>query len=168
MAGIYSSIGCGCGKWLSVLLACTILFCAMTGCSSGGEDTSIHTAIEVGEHIKQAVNLEKMKQGDMDKLQKLYHIAPEEVEDFILFTSSSNVEADELLVLKVKDLNQVDVVKENVQKRIEAQTLKFRDYRPEEYHLVEKHVWKVKGQFVLFLVSKEADQIERAFEEALQ
>ncbi|MFC9708924.1 DUF4358 domain-containing protein [Paenibacillus sp. NPDC056933] len=59
----------------------------------------------------------------MTKLQKLYQIAPEQVEDFVLFTASSNVKADELLVLKVKDINQVDVVKEKVQKRIEAQTL---------------------------------------------
>ncbi|USG67897.1 DUF4358 domain-containing protein [Brevibacillus ruminantium] len=155
-------------KWLLSLLACIFLFGVITGCSSEGDETPTGTAIEVGEHIKQAVNLEEMKQGDMAKLQKLYHIAPEAVEDFILFTSSSNVRAEELLVLKVKDLNQVDDVKENVQKRIEAQTLKFRDYRPEEYQLMEKHVWKVNGKFVLFVVSKNAEQIEHAFDEALQ
>ncbi|MGC5772253.1 DUF4358 domain-containing protein [Paenibacillus pabuli] len=95
-------------------------------------------------------------------------MAPEQVEDFVLFTASSNVKADDLLVLKVKDINQVDVVKEKVQKRIEAQTLKFRDYRSEASHLVEKHVWRVKDQFILFAVSEKSDQMERAFEDFFQ
>ncbi|MFS0553801.1 DUF4358 domain-containing protein [Brevibacillus sp. 179-C9.3 HS] len=168
MAGLLSRQGYGCRRWLVTFLVSLLLVGGLTACSDTEKDASNLSATEVGEHIKQAVNLGEMKQGDITKLQKLYQIDPEEVEDFMLFTASSNVEADELLVLKVKDLNQVDVIKENVQKRIEAQTLKFKDYRPEEYHLVEKHVWRVKEKLILFAVSKEADQIDRAFEEAFQ
>ncbi|MED1785032.1 DUF4358 domain-containing protein [Brevibacillus fortis] len=168
MAGLLANRGNNYWKWLVPLVFWTILLGGITGCSNTEEDTSIHTATEVGEHIKQTVKLEEMKQGDLTKLQKLYEIAPEEVEDFVLFTASSNVEADELLVLKVKDINQIEVVKEKVQKRIEAQTVKFRDYRPIEYHLVEKHVWRVKDQFILFAVSEKNDQIKGAFEEFFQ
>lgn len=90
------------------------------------------------------------------------------MEDFILFTASSNVKADELAVIKVKDASDTENVTEKIQQRIEAQTIKLKDYRPEEYFLIKKHVLKTKGPFVLFAVSKEVDQIESVFDEALK
>ncbi|MFD1904694.1 DUF4358 domain-containing protein [Paenibacillus rhizoplanae] len=53
-------------------------------------------------------------------------------------------------------------------KRIGAQEVKLKDYRPEQFYLVEKHVLKVKGRYILFTVSKDAEQIESAFSEALK
>jgi hypothetical protein len=49
-----------------------------------------------------------------------------------------------------------------------SQTVKFKDYRPEEYYLIEKHVLKSNGLFVFFAVLKDADRMERAFDEALK
>lgn len=154
-------------KILAAILAIAVVVSVMGGCS-GKEDGAAEaiSAAEVGERIRQAVNLEDMKQGDGSKLQKLYAIDAGEVEDFILYTATSNVKADELAVIKVKDVNQVESVKKKIRQRIEAQTVKFRDYRPDEYFLIEKHVLKTKGPFVLFAVSKEADLMGRAFDDA--
>ena len=71
-------------------------------------------------------------------------------------------------MIKVKQENQAESVKEKIMKRIEAQEVKLKDYRPEQYYLVEKHVLKVKGLNILFTVSKEAEKIETAFDEALK
>ncbi|MGF9909666.1 DUF4358 domain-containing protein [Brevibacillus porteri] len=155
-------------RFLSVLLMFAIGMGMLAGCSSDGGTIEELSAAELGERIQQAVSFQDMKQGDLEKLQKLYHIEAEEVEDFILYTASSNVKADELAVIKVKDANDTEKVKENIQQRIEAQTIKLKDYRPEEYFLIEKHALKTKGQFVLFAVSKEVDQIESVFDEALK
>ncbi|MGG4454149.1 DUF4358 domain-containing protein [Brevibacillus porteri] len=153
---------------LSVLLMFAIGMGMLTGCSSDGETTGELSAVEVGEKIQQTVSFQDMKQGDLEKLQKLYQIEAGKVEDFILYTASSNVRADEVAVIKVKDANDTENIKEKLQQRIEAQTIKLKDYRPEEYFLIEKHVLKTKGQFVLFAVSKEVDQIETVFDEALK
>ena len=155
-------------RFLSVLLMFAIGMGMLTGCSSGGETTGELSAVEVGERIQQTVSFQDMKQGDLEKLQKLYQIEAGKVEDFILYTASSNVKADELAVIKVKDASDTENIKEKLQQRIEAQTIKLKDYRPEEYFLIEKHVLKTKGQFVLFAVSKEVDQIETVFDEALK
>ncbi|GIP32142.1 DUF4358 domain-containing protein [Paenibacillus sp. J2TS4] len=153
------------GKFIAAILAFAVAVGVMAGCSgkeNGAADAL--SAAEVGERIRQAVNLDDMKQGDSSKLSKLYHIDAGEVEDFILYTASSNVKADELAVIKVKDVNQVESVKEKIRQRIEAQTVKFKDYRPDEYFLIEKHVLKTKGPFILLAVSHEADLMERAFD----
>ncbi|GEC89212.1 DUF4358 domain-containing protein [Brevibacillus brevis] len=155
-------------RFLSVLLMVAIGMGMLAGCSSDVGTSEELSAAEVGEKIQQTVSFQNMKQGDLEKLQKLYQIEAGKVEDFILYTASSNVKAEELAVIKVKDASDTENVIQNIQQRIEAQTIKLKDYRPEEYFLIEKHVLKTKGQFVLFAVSKEVDQIESVFDEAMK
>lgn len=140
----------------------------LTACSGSGSTVEPLSAAEVGERIVQAVSLPDMKPGDAEKLEKLYRIEAAEIEDFILYVASSNVQADELAVIRFKDAKQADNAREKFAQRIETQAVKFKDYRPEQFFLLEKHVWKAKGRYVLFAVSKEAERIERAFDDALK
>ncbi|MFD1395888.1 hypothetical protein JOD24_003248 [Kroppenstedtia sanguinis] len=153
--------------FLAVMFALAVAMSLLSGCS-GEKEKAVEklSAVEVGKRIEQEVNLDHMKPGDMSKLQKLYQIDADSIEDFILFTASSNVKADELAIIKVKDAHQIESVKEKISHRIDAQTVKFKDYRPEEFFLIDKHVLKTKGPFIFFAVSKEADQMERAFDYA--
>lgn len=151
-----------------VMLVLAIAIGGLTGCSGRSVSYDTLTAAEVGESIQQAASLSELQQGDDAKLRKIYHIEASDVADFVLYTALSNVKADELAVIKVKDPSETESVMNQIRQRIEAQTVKFKDYRPEEYYLVEKHVLKSKGPFVFFAVSKDADRMERAFDEALK
>ncbi|UNK21143.1 DUF4358 domain-containing protein [Paenibacillus sp. N3/727] len=154
-------------RFYPVMLALVVVFGVLTGCSGKDDKTPEQiSAIQIGKSIEQVVSLKEMKKEDLNKLQKLYKIDANSVDDFILYTSTSNVKADELAVIKLKDESQVESVKEKIKQRIEAQKMKFKDYRPDEYFLVENHVLKTKGPFVFFAVSKEADSMERAFDGA--
>ncbi|RJG22779.1 DUF4358 domain-containing protein [Paenibacillus thiaminolyticus] len=154
------------GVWKSFafFMMLAVVIGALAGCSSQQAGEKLSAA--VGERIQRAVNLDEMKQGDIKKLAKLYHIEADEVEDFMLYTAASNVKADELAIIKVKDADQAERVKQNILQRIDAQTVKFKDYRPVEHFLIEKHVLKTKGRFVFFAVSKGAAQMEAAFDSA--
>lgn len=153
--------------FVAVLLALIVLMSIVAGCAGREGAAGNLAAADVGERIRQSANLEGMEQRDMNKLQKLYHISSEEIADFVFYTASSNVKADELLVVRLKDEAQADRVTAKIEERIAAQSAKFKDYRPEQYYLLEKRVLKTKGSFILFAVSAEADQMERAFDETL-
>lgn len=155
-------------RLLTFMLTVSVMAWMLAGCSASNGASEELSAAEVGEYIGQAVSLDGMKQRDLEKLQGLYPIEAEKVEDFVLYTSSSNIRADELVIIKVKDANEVDGMLASIQKRIEAQTAKFQDYLPEEYYLIEKHVLKTKGRLILFVVSDGADRIEEAFDKALK
>ncbi|KPV61363.1 hypothetical protein QJ48_00055 [Paenibacillus sp. A3] len=157
-------------KRVILLLAITVVFAAvMSGCSGKQEGVRNDvTAGELGQRLKQAVKLDELKQRDKEALQRLYRLGDDEVEDFVLYTAASNVKADEVAVIQAKDAAQAERVKQNVSKRIDAQTAKFKDYRPEEYGLIQKHVLKRDGCFVLFAVSKDADRLEQVFDDALR
>lgn len=149
------------------VLALAVAIGILTGCFGRGGMHETLTAVKVGERIQQAADLSEMRRGDAEKLRKLYRIEAVDVADFVLYTALSNVKADELAVIKVKDAGETESVMEQIRQRIEEQTVKFKDYRPVEYDLVEDHVLKSIGPFVFFVVSKDADRIERAFDDAL-
>ena len=155
-------------RFLTYMLAVFAAAGLLVGCSGNRAASAELSAVEVGARIQQAADLQGMRQGDLEKLQKLYRLEAENVEDFVLFTAASNVQADEWAVIKVKDANETDHVLDNIRQRIEAQSGKFRDYRPEAHVLIEKHVLKTKGRFILFAVSEQAPLIEKAFDEALR
>ncbi|GAA0121005.1 MAG: DUF4358 domain-containing protein [Clostridium argentinense] len=141
---------------------------ALTGCSSKKEEAKNISAVEIGEQIKATVKLDDMKEGDNIKLEKLYDIKADDVENFVLYTASTNLKADEIAVIKAKDSNNVEDIKEKLSKRVEEQGKSFKDYLPEEYFLIEKHVLKNKDNYILLAISKDADKIEASFDEALK
>lgn len=149
------------------MLTLVVVISVLSGCSGKDDKTPEQlSATQIGKSIEQAVSLKEMKKRDLNKLQELYKIDADSVDDFILYTSTSNVKADEFAVIKLKDESHVENVKKNIQQRIETQKIKFKDYRPDEYFLVENHLLKTKGAIVFFAVSKEADQMEHGFDDA--
>jgi hypothetical protein len=151
---------------MHLLMTLTLFFIVglLSGCSGHSGVDAARTAQEVSARIEQSVDMSGMQQSDSGRLQMLYGIHPNDVADFVLYTASSNVKAEELAVIKVKTSSDTEHIKELIRQRIESQILKFKEYRPEEYHLIEKHVLKSKDNFVLFAVSKEAEKIEEAFD----
>lgn len=152
-------------KPILAMLALSLMIGLLAGCTGREGESSNLSAVEVGERIEKSANLGNMKQGDEERLKKLYHLSSDDVASFVLYTASSNVKAEELLVIQLKEESEKNRVMAKIEERIAAQTAKFKDYRPEEYDLVENRVLKTHGLYILFAVSAEADSIERGFDE---
>ena len=150
-------------KW--ALLGFLMMIGFLSACSGNPAGGAL-TVAEVQDHMQQEVDFSGMKLQDADKLRKWYGIEPGILEDFVLYTATSNVKADELAILKVKDIREIATVMEQIEQRIQAQAVKFKDYRPEEYYLIEKHVLKSKGAFVFFAVSEQVEGMEAAYDAA--
>jgi len=155
-------------KSVITIFVCTITLVVLSGCSGKQETHDNPSAIEIGKQIKQTTNIEEMKEGDHKKLQKLYNINADEVDSFVLFTAPTNIKANEIAVIKVKDMKNVDNMKEKISNRIEKISKSFKDYLPEEYFLIEKHVLKTKDSYILLAISKDSDEIEKTFDKAIK
>lgn len=55
----------------------------------------------------------KWKKEDINRLEKLYNFNDKEVESFIFYIASTNIKADEVTVIKAKDVNNVENIKQN-------------------------------------------------------
>ncbi|EGD48375.1 hypothetical protein Cpap_2527 [Ruminiclostridium papyrosolvens DSM 2782] len=153
-------------KRFSVIIALMVAFMVFTGCS-GKSGTNINLN-DVHENIKKVANVTDMRIEDGSKLKKLYGIDEAKLDGFYLYRAGSNVKADEILILKVKDKNDMEDIKSNINKRIEKQEASFKDYLPKEYDLIKNNVIKTKDNFLLFAVSQDADKISSAFDESVK
>lgn len=148
-----------------IILYGLILF-VLTSCSSNkSTDNKSPSISDIDEKIKETVNVSNMDIGDSKKLEKLYDVDVEDLEDFILYTPSTNIEANEIAILKVKDSNKIDDIKDKLMKRAEKQGDIFKDYLPDEYFLIEKYVLKAKDNYILFIISEDVETIEDIFDE---
>jgi len=112
--------------------------------------------------LSQGIDGEHMDVGDSSKLRKLYYINKNEVEDFILYAPKSNMDANEVLVLKAKSEEDIEQLKVKVEGRIKKQSDSFKSYRPEEYDIISNRVLDVKGKYLVLIISRDSATIEAA------
>ncbi|KAJ51073.1 hypothetical protein BD780_000193 [Clostridium tetanomorphum] len=157
-----------CKKLIFPLFVVIFTIGALSGCGSKKATTKTPSIKEISTKIEQAIDTSGMKIADANKLEKLYKINSDEVEEFVLYAPASNIKANEIVLIKVKDANKVNEIKEKVSKRVENQSTSFKDYLPNEYALIEKHVLKVNGNYILLAISKDTEKIEKIFDESFK
>lgn len=113
-------------------------------------------------NLSQVIDDKQMDIGDNSKLRKLYYISKNEVEDFILYAPKSNMDANEVLVLKGKSEEVIQQLKVKVEGRIKKQSDSFNSYRPEEYDIISNRVLDIKGKYLILIISKDSATIEAA------
>ncbi|CAG7839734.1 hypothetical protein Z959_02780 [Clostridium novyi B str. ATCC 27606] len=155
-------------KILITLFLLIFSTCIFSACSNSAESNKNVAIKDISEKISSVTDVSQMKQGNAEKLKKLYNIDSKEAEEFILYTASSNIKVNEIAVIKVKDSNQIEDIKKKIGKRIEKQSESFKDYLPKEYDLIEKHILKNKDNYVIFIISKDAEKIEKVIDESFK
>ena len=149
------------------LLAMICTVGVLSGCSKEEETKNI-SVNEIDKKIQENVDISEMRTGNMDKLKKLYDINEDEIEEFILYTAPTNIKADELAIIKVKESESIENIKANISKRVKQKGNTFKDYLPEEYYLIENHILTNKENYIFFVISDKAEDIENAFNESFE
>lgn len=119
---------------------------------------------DIEKSIVEAADLTNMVQGDSKKLRQLYYISKNEVEEFILYAPKTNMDANEILVLKAKDEGEVKSIKEKLTARVDKQSESFASYRPELKVIIDDYDLQDKGQYVYLIISEEKESISKAID----
>lgn len=109
--------------------------------------------------VKENLDLEQINVGDEKTLKKLYNLNNNDIEDFISYAPKSNMDTDEILVLKLKDEKDMSIIKKEVKKRIDSQGESFKNYRPENYEIIKNSVLEDEGKYLILIISKNASNI---------
>lgn len=119
-------------------------------------------------NIKNIIDFSEMIQLDNSRFQNLYDIDPQELDELEVYISASNIKAQEVAVLKVKNDSNIEDIKKKISKRVEEQGNSFKNYLPEEYYLIENNIFKSNGSYALLVISKHADEVEDVFDESFK
>ena len=120
---------------------------------------------DINRNLKKTPYISRMTKGDSRTLRRQYGINKDEAEKFLLYAPKSNMDADEILVLKTKSQDDLKVIKEKVQSRIDKQEKSFMQYRPKEYEIIKKCVLKEEGEYLILIISKDSSKIEKTVDD---
>ncbi|AWZ47951.1 hypothetical protein C3495_03595 [Clostridiaceae bacterium 14S0207] len=139
------------------------------GCSSKGneevKEVSMNTIVE---KVKGATDSKMFMEEKEEGLERFYDIKKDDIEEFALFLPSKNIQANEIAILKLKSSEDVEKIKEKINKRIEDQSNAFKQYIPEQYDIIKNNEIVQKGKYILFVADKNKDKVKSAFEESFK
>lgn len=122
---------------------------------------------EVSQAVSASVSLEGMEESSNQMFKKFYGLNANDYEGVSLYAPASNMDAEEILIIKLKDSSQAEAVTAAVNKRLETQKSSFEGYGIEQFDLLEDHILDVQGNFILYVVHPEASKADQAFKDSL-
>ena len=122
---------------------------------------------DVAADVEGVLDMSTMQQADNQMVKRLYGIDPADYEGVLLFYPTTNMGAEELLIVRLGDVEQQETVQLAIERRLESQKASFDGYGVEQTHLLENAVIEIQGNCVLFVVHTDAASAQQAFLNAL-
>lgn len=156
-------------RWL--VPAVMILSVVLMGgylCQLQGQDRVSDAKLEdVTAAVTKTLDTKAMQESDSQMIKRLYGLNPADYAGIALYYPATNMDAEELLIVQLKDVSQQETVKAAIQSRLETQKNSFEGYGMEQFALLEKSVVDVEGNYILFVVNEQAAKAQSAFLQAL-
>ena len=150
-------------RWAAAGLAVVFLFFLFAQNRTSNADPA-----RVAQAVTATLDMEFMQEGDNQIIKRLYGLNPGDYEACILYYPTTNMGAEELLIVKLASVSQQETVRAAVEKRLETQKNSFEGYGVEQYDLLTNRcVVEVRGNYVLFVVHANSAAAAAAFADAL-
>jgi len=134
----------------------------------GGNTVSNADPMEVAEAVVETIDMENMLEADNQLIKRFYGLDPASFEGCILYYPTTNMMAEEILIVKLKDMSQQEQVRAAIEQRIETQKNTFEGYGVEQFELLTNNaVVEIRGNFVLFVVNANSAEAQKAFLKAI-
>lgn len=122
---------------------------------------------QVASSVTGAADLSTMQEGDNQMLKRLYGIDPNDFAEYCFYYPTTNMGAEEILLVKLADTAQQDAVKAAMEARIETQKNSFDGYAIPQYEMCCNYVLEVQGNYMILIVAEDPGAIRQAFLNAL-
>ena len=91
----------------------------------------------------------------------------EDYSGVMYYSADSAMSAEEVLIIRVESTEQVEEVLDAVERHAARKLTEFDGYLPDQAALLENAQRSVRGRYIFFAVSAEADTYRKAFEEVI-
>lgn len=118
---------------------------------------------KVAGNVEKAADTSLMKKGNAQTFKKLYGLNAKDYDGVMLYSAKSAMGAEELLVLRLKDVSQTEVTEKAVEKRLEDRKKVFEGYGVNQTKLLQNAVRMTRGNYIFLAVSSDAQKFQKAF-----
>ena len=147
-----------------ILIAILVTTTIVGGC---GVNNNL-TVEKIKDNISEVVDFDGMEKGDAKSLKRYYQLNINDYDGAVIYVPKSNMDVNEMLIIKVKDEEQISSLEDSIDSRINYQLQSFEGYGPEQCDLVNNYELKVRGNYVFFAISKNAEQLKDAFLKSIE
>lgn len=150
-------------RWIAVIAVVVYLVVLF-----GGNGVSKAEFTDVCAAVMEVVDTTNMQEAENTMVKRLYGLEPGSFEGCSLYYPTTNMGAEEVLILKLADTSQQEAVVAAAEQRLQTQRNTFEGYGVEQFDLLTNHyVLQVQGNFVLFAVGEFSGDALSAFRDAL-
>lgn len=132
-----------------------------------GNKNSNSTLNAVTDSVIKSIKVDGMEESSNRLFKKFYGLNANDYEGVTLYVPITNMNAEELLIIKLKDSSQAEAVTKAINSRLETQKSSFEGYGIEQFDLLENHILDVQGNFILYIVHPDAAKADQAFRNSL-
>ena len=134
----------------------------------GGNTVSSAEPEDVAAAVTQTIDMTNMVEADNQMVKRLYGLDPASFDGCILYYPTTNMMAEELLIIRLADMSQQDAVRTAIENRLQTQKNTFEGYGVEQFDMLTNNsVIEIRGNYVLFVVNAACADAQKAFTGAL-
>ncbi|MDD5604084.1 MAG: DUF4358 domain-containing protein [Eubacteriales bacterium] len=148
-----------------MIIFASLQFTLLQGCAGPSDPMSFNPPVsEIAAAVSAAGGYGGMVPLDGKMLERLFNVSSDSIDSFEAQIANVNIKAEEFAVIKLKSVSDAESVSEKLEMRISSQSESFKDYLPQEYYLISKHILKTKGMYVFYAVAQDPSAAEKAFD----
>jgi hypothetical protein len=118
--------------------------------------------------IDSNIDTQTYSKGGFKELRRFFGLNTDDVLDYLLYTPAYTMSVNEILIIKLKDTNNIDAIKDSIDTRVENQISTFGSYGPEQCALLEEYILKSKGNYIFYCVSPDNEKLYDLFKESIK
>lgn len=117
------------------------------------------TVLDIYDNIVAQGKLKPLVQLNDDYIVNYYNIDVSKLKDYVFAQASDSTSADTLILIKVKDINDVEEIKAGVQGIIEQKKIELENYLPQQYDKVNNAQINVQEDFIYLVIADNSQDI---------
>ena len=149
-------------KWAAFAGICVLLASQLHVKKSS--TTTFDTMMNIA---KQAADLSNTDQGDSQMVRRLYGLMPSDYDGVLLYCPKTNMGAEELFLVRLKEPAQEGEVMSAINRRLETQLASFNGYGVDQTEMLEDSVTLSEGGYCLFYSGNDPQKVRNAVRNAL-
>lgn len=151
---------------LSVAMVLALII--ITIVSMSGETESKKAMSEISPQLEALFKNDRAQLSTDRMLKKYYGLNASDYESVVLYFPVSNMDAEEMLIVKLKNNSHADTVRSAMENRQKTQIGIYQGYAPQQLALCENAVIDVQGNYLLYVVHADAAKIDTVFRSSLK
>lgn len=147
--------------------ALTILVLVFIIVDVNGDKISTSDIETVKNEVNKVSGFANIPEAENRTIKRFYGLDPSEYEGIIAYVPQDDMAVDEMVIVKLKDTSQQEVVEQALEQRVDTQLKSFEGYGAEQVAILKKHVLNVEGNYIFYMVGENTKEAQKAFEEIL-